>query len=318
MNTHSHGQGHAHAHGPAHDHGHGHSHEVRDFGFAFAVATLLNFALVAAQVFYGLAANSIALLADAGHNFGDALGLLLAWAAYMVGRWRPTERHTYGFRSASILAALSNSVLMLIATGAIAVEAIRRFYEPSEVAGLTVMVVAAAGIVTNGLSAWLLMAGRKGDLNVRSAFAHMVADAAVSLGVVVAGAVIWFTGWIVIDPIMSLVISAVIVWGTWGLLRESLQLSMDAVPAGIEPADVRTYLEQRPGVASIHDLHIWAMSTTENALTVHLVMPKGHPGDDCLVELCHDLKRRFGIQHPTFQIELGDAAECALAPEQVV
>jgi cobalt-zinc-cadmium efflux system protein len=289
-----------------------------DFGVAFAVATLLNFALVAAQVIYGLAANSTALLADAGHNFGDAVGLLLAWVAHIVGRWQPTERHTYGFRSASILAALANSVLMLVATGAIAVEAIRRFAEPADVAGFTVVVVAAAGIATNGFAAWLLMAGRKGDLNVRSAFVHMLADAGVSFGVVVAGAVIWATGWTIVDPIMSLAISAVIVWGAWGLLRESLRLSMDAVPSKIEPLQVRTFLEGRPGVASIHDLHIWAMSTTENALTVHLVMPKGHPGDGYLIELCHEMEHRFGVRHPTFQIELGDANECTLAPATVI
>lgn len=316
MNTHTHGPGLG--HGDHHGHGHPHGHQPVDFGFAFAAATVLNFALVFAQVFYGLVANSIALLSDAGHNFGDAIGLLLAWLAYVIGRWHPTERHTYGFRSASILAALSNAVLMLVATGAIAWEAVRRLTEPVQVASLTVIVVAAAGIIVNGLAAWLLMAGRKGDLNVRSAFAHMMADAAVSFGVVVAGVIIWLTGWTLIDPIMSLVIAGVIVWGTWGLLRESLQLSMDAVPPGIEPSLVRRYLEGRPGIASIHDLHIWAMSTTENALTVHLLMPEGHPGDNCLIELCHELEHRFGIQHATFQIELGDADECSLAPERVV
>jgi cobalt-zinc-cadmium efflux system protein len=244
--------------------------------------------------------------------------LLLAWVAYAVGRWHPTERHTYGFRSASILAALSNSVLMLIATGAIAWEAIRRLVEPGEVAGVTVMVVAALGIVVNGVSAWLLMAGRKGDLNIRSAFAHMVADAAVSLSVVVAGAVIWLTGWTVIDPVMSLVVSAVIVGSAWGLLRESFQLSMAAVPPDIEPTLVRSFLRGRPGVADVHDLHIWAMSTTDTALTVHLVMPSGHPGDGFLEALCHELDRRFAINHATFQVELGDGAECELAPAHTI
>jgi cobalt-zinc-cadmium efflux system protein len=320
MNTHVHGQhfGHGHGHSHGHDHAHGHDHHPADFGTAFAMATLLNFALVAAQVFYGLAANSIALLADAGHNFGDGFGLLLAWIAYAVGRWHPTERHTYGFRSASILAALSNSVLMLVATGAIAWEAVRRLIEPSEVAGVTVMVVAALGIAANGVSAWLLMAGRKGNLNIRSAFAHLVADAAVSLSVVKAGAVIWITGWTVVDPLMSLVVSAVIVWSAWGLLRESFQLSMAAVPPNIEIAKVRTFLRERPGVEALHDLHIWAMSTTDNALTVHLVMPAGHPGDEFLERLCHDLDHRFGINHATFQIELGDAEESALAPDHTV
>lgn len=301
-----------------HGHDHGHSHAPADFGVAFAIATLLNFALVAAQVVYGLSANSIALLADAGHNFGDALGLLLAWGAHVMARWTPTERYTYGFRSATILSALINAVMLLVATGAIAWEAIRRLSDPGEVAGMTVMVVAGIGIVVNALSAWLLMAGSKGDLNVRGAFLHLAADAGVSAGVVVAGAVILFLGWTWIDPVMSLIVSVVIVWGTWGLLRESFQLSMDAVPSGIEPSEVRTYLETLPGVASIHDLHIWAMSTTENALTCHLVMPGGHPGNDFMAAACRDLASRFAIRHPTFQIELGGRADCPLAPAHVV
>jgi cobalt-zinc-cadmium efflux system protein len=306
--------GHDHA---KHDH-HGHSHAPADFGFAFAVTTLLNFALVAVQIIYGLSANSIALLADAGHNFGDALGLLLAWGAHVMARRTPTERYTYGFRSASILSALINAVMLLVATGAIAWEAIRRLSDPGEVAGVTVMVVAGVGIAVNALSAWLLAAGRKGDLNVRGAFLHLAADAGVSVGVVIAGAVILFLGWTWIDPVMSLIIAVVIVWGTWGLLRESFQLSMDAVPSDIEPSEVRTYLEKMPGVASIHDLHIWAMSTTENALTCHLVMPGGHPGNDFISTACRDLASRFAIHHPTFQIELGDGADCPLAPAHVV
>jgi cobalt-zinc-cadmium efflux system protein len=314
--THDH-TGHDHAHGHR-GHEHGHSHAPTDFGMAFAVATLLNFALVAAQVIYGLSANSIALLADAGHNFGDALGLLLAWGAHVMARWTPTERYTYGFRSASILSALINAAMLLVATGAIAWEAIRRLPDPGEVAGVTVMAVAGIGIVVNALSAWLLMAGSKGDLNVRGAFLHLAADAGVSVGVVIAGAAILFLGWTWIDPVMSLIVSAVIVWGTWGLMRESFQLSMDAVPSGIEPSEVRAYLEQLPGVASIHDLHIWAMSTTENALTCHLVMPAGHPGNDFITAACRELASRFAIRHPTFQIELGDGADCPLAPAHVV
>jgi cobalt-zinc-cadmium efflux system protein len=301
----------------AHDHkghDHAHSHAPKDFGLAFAIATLLNFALVVVQVIYGLSANSIALLADAGHNFGDALGLLLAWGAHVLARVQPTARFTYGYRSASILSALLNAAMLLIATGAIAWEAIRRLIEPAEVAGLTVMIVAAAGIVVNGASAWLLMAGRKGDLNIRGAFAHLLADAGVSVAVVVAGAVIYFTHWTWIDPAASLLVSAVIVWGTWELLRESARMSMDAVPSGIDPADVRKYLETLPGVASVHDLHIWAVSTTENALTAHLVLPKGHPGDAFLADLCEDLAHRFGINHPTVQIEVGDAERCVLEP----
>ncbi len=301
-----------------HDHGHSHSHAPTDFGFAFAVATALNFALVVAQVIYGLSANSIALLADAGHNFGDALGLVLAWAAHVVARWAPTHRYTYGFRSASILSALLNAVMLLVATGAIAWEAIRRFADPGDVAGMTVMVVAALGIVVNGASAWLLMAGRKDDLNVRGAFLHLLTDAGVSAGVVAAGAAILLTGWDWLDPAISLAICVVIIWGTWGLLRESVQLAMGAVPREIDPSAVRAHLEKMPGVAGIHDLHIWAMSTTENALTVHLVMPNGHPGDDFLAAVCRDLEQRFRINHATLQIEMADAGVCRLQPDHVV
>jgi len=301
-----------------HDHHDHHDHAPKDFGLAFAVATLLNFALVATQVIYGLSAHSIALLADAGHNFGDALGLLLAWGAHVLARRRPSERFTYGLRSASILSALINAVMLLVATGAIAWEAFRRFSDPGEVAGLTVMVVAGIAVIANAVSAWFLMAGRERDLNVRSAFLHLVADAAVSVGVVLAGAVILLFGWVWIDPLVSLLIAGVIVWTTWGLLRESLQMSMNAVPAAIEPSDVCGYLETLPGVASIHDLHIWAMSTTEIALTCHLVMPQGHPGDGFIARVSHDLAHRFQIAHPTFQIELGDGEPCPLAPAHVV
>lgn len=317
---HDHGQNRPHDH--THDHGPGpgqsHTHIPADFGSAFAIATLLNFAFVVAQVVYGLSANSIALLADAAHNFGDALALLLAWGAHVLGRRLPTERFTYGYRSASILSALINAVTMLVTTGAIAWEAIQRFADPGEVGGLTVMVVATIGIAVNGLSAWFLMAGREGDLNIRGAFLHLVADAAVSAAVVVAGAVILLFGWNWVDPLTSLLVSAVIVWGAWALLRESLQLSMNAVPAAIEPSDVCAYLETLPGVESIHDLHIWAMSTTENALTCHLVMPQGHPGDAFIARASHELAHRFKINHPTFQIELADAGPCPLAPANVV
>jgi cobalt-zinc-cadmium efflux system protein len=302
----------------SHSHDHGHSHAPANFGVAFAVAAALNLGLVAAQVAYGLSAHSVALLADAGHNLGDVLGLLLAWGAHVIGRSVPTERYTYGFRSASILSALGNALILLIATGAIAWEAIRRLADPGEVEGITVMAVAAAGIVVNGISAWLLMAGQKGDLNIRGAFAHLIADAAVSAGVVLAGGLILLTGWTWIDPAVSLAISAVIVWGTWGMLRESVQMSMDAVPSHINPADVRGYLEQLPGVASIHDLHIWAMSTTENALTAHLVLPEGHPGDGFLTAICYDLDHKFKIKHPTIQIEVGDAGPCVLEPGTTV
>jgi cobalt-zinc-cadmium efflux system protein len=269
------------------------------------------------QVAFGLIANSVALLADAGHNFGDALALLLAWGAHVMAKASPTRRYTYGYRSASILAALANGVILLVATGAIAWEAIQRFSEADEVAGMTVMIVAAIGIVINGISAWLLLAGQAGDLNIRGAFLHLVGDALVSVGVVVAGALILLTGWHWIDPAASLVISAVIIWSTWGLLRNAVNLSLGAVPHGINPDAVREYLEGLPGVKCIHDLHIWAMSTTETALTVHLVMPNGTAGDAFLLQLSQELHHRFKIDHPTVQIET-DGDGCKLAPDHVI
>ena len=284
----------------------------------FAIATALNVGLVAVQVFYGIVAHSVALLADAGHNFGDALGLVIAWGAHVLAGLNPTTRYTYGFRSASILAALLNGVILLVTTGAIAWEAIGRLFELGEVAGLTVMVVAAIGIGINGVSAWLLMSGQKTDLNIRGAFMHMVADAAVSLGVVVAGGIILLTGWNWLDPAVSIVISAIIIWGTWALLREAINHALSAVPADIDPDEVAKYLRGLQGVEAIHDLHVWAMGTTETALTVHLVMPKGHPGDEFLQEAHHQLYDRFAIAHPTLQIELGDVGVCKLAPEHVV
>lgn len=299
-------------------HEHGHSRAVHNFGPIFAIATALNLALVLVQVFYGVVAQSVALLADAGHNFGDALGLLIAWGAYVLGKFNPTARYTYGFRSASILAALLNGVILLVATGAIAWEAILRLFEPREVAGTTVMIVAAVGILINGFSAWLLMRGQRSDLNIRGAFLHMVADAAVSFGVVVAGGLILLTGWNWLDPAVSIIISAVIVWGMWSLLREAINQSLDAVPVEIDPNEVAKFLSNLAGVESIHDLHIWAMSTAETALTCHLVMPTGHPGDDFLHTLCEELHDKFEIEHATVQIELADAANCKLAPDHVV
>jgi len=308
----------AHDHDHHHDHSHGHSHTPTDFGRAFAIATVLNLALVVVQVVYGLIADSVALLADAGHNFGDAVGLVLAWGAHLLVRVRVSDRFTYGFRSASILSALINAVLLLVATGAIALEAFRRLAEPAPVAGGTVMIVAGVGIVINGFSAWLLVAGNKGDLNVRGAFLHLVADALVSVAVVIAGGIIILTGWDWVDPLASLLIAVVIVWGTWNLLRESFQLSMNAVPKGIALGAVRNHLQSLPHVTAVHDLHVWAMSTTENALTAHLVMDNGHPGDTFLESLSHDLDHRFKIQHTTVQIEIGDGNVCILAPADTV
>jgi cobalt-zinc-cadmium efflux system protein len=305
-----------------HDHhGHdaaiGHVHAPANFGVAFAIATILNFALVAAQVFYGVAANSMALIADAGHNFADAVGLLIAWGAHALAHTAPTRRFTYGFRSVSILSALLNGAVLLVATGAIAWEAIQRLAEPGEVHGLLVIVVAAAGILINGVSAWLLAKGQRGDLNIRGAFLHLIGDAAVSAGVVLAGVVILYTRWNWIDPVASLVVSAVIVGAAWGLLAEAAKLSVAAVPAGIEPDAVKHFLEHLPGVTAVHDLHIWAMSTSETALTAHLVMPQGHEGDEFLLKVCNSLQNQFKIGHSTLQVER-DAVACKLAPDHVV
>ena len=309
---------HVHDHDEYHDHG-GLNHGPEDFGRAFAVAAVLNIALVVAQVAFGVFANSVALIADAGHNLGDVLGLLLAWGAHGMARWQPTKRYTYGFRSASILVALFNGIILMVATGAIGWEALRRLASAGEVAGVTVMIVAAIGIVVNGVSAWLLMAGRKGDLNVRGAFLHLLGDAAISFGVVVAGAMIYFTGWNRLDPLASLVISVLIVWGTWGLLRESIMMSLAAVPQGVDRASVECYLRGLPGVSEIHDLHIWAMSTTENALTAHLVRPGAGLDDRLLHEISRELEHQFKISHTTVQIEAGDTEQaCPLAPDHVV
>jgi cobalt-zinc-cadmium efflux system protein len=311
-----------HGHNHDHDHDHNHDHDAHDhvpdnFGAAFAVGTVLNGALVVVQIVYGILANSTALLADAAHNFGDVLGLLLAWGAYFLARRHPTERFTYGYRSTSIFAALLNAVILLIATGAIALEAVQRLVAPRPVAGLTVVAVAFVGIFVNGLTAWMLTAGRHGDLNIRGAYLHMLADAGVSAGVVAAGLVIAATGWFWIDPLTSIIISGVIVWGTWDLLRSSVNMSLQAVPRAIDPVTVRQYFETLPGVTAVHDLHIWAMSTTETALTCHLVMPDGHPGSGFFSSIEGELLQRFRIQHPTIQIELGDTP-CKLAPDHIV
>jgi cobalt-zinc-cadmium efflux system protein len=306
---------HSHHHGGR---GNSHAHAREDFGPIFAIVAAFNIGLVAIQIFYGIAAHSVALLADSAHHFGDVLGLMIAWAGHRLAKLNPTARYTYGFRSASILAALLNGVILLVATGGIAWEAILRLFTPGEVAGLPVMVVAAAGIAISGLSAWLLMSGQEADLNIRGAFLHMLGDAAVSLGVVVAGGLILLTGWNWLDPTTSIIISAVIVWATWGLLREAVNRSLSAVPSAIDPEEVAAYLRGLPGVEAIHDLHIWAMSTTETALSCHLVMPKGHPGDDFLRTLSHELHDRFEIAHPTLQIELGNAEACKLAAQHVV
>lgn len=273
--THDHADEHSGAHDLGHDHGgHGHSHAPKSFGKAFAIGTALNLGFVIIEAGYGIAAGSMALLADAGHNLSDVLGLLIAWGAATLGRRTPKGRYTYGFRSSSILAAFLNALLLLVAIVVIAVEAIRRFSEPAPVAGGTVMIVATVGIVINTATALLFMSGRKGDLNIKGAFLHMAADAAVSAGVVVAGFFIVKTGLSWIDPVTSLVIVAVIAIGTWGLLRDSVNMSLQAAPPGIDPLEIGSFLRAQDGVQEFHDLHVWPMSTTETALTVHLLMPR--------------------------------------------
>lgn len=308
---------HAHDRDPD-NHGHAHAHGPASFGAAFAIGIGLNFGFVVIEAAYGLISNSVALLADAGHNLGDVLGLGVAWLASVLALRAPTARFTYGMRGSSILAALFNAVFLLVVVGGLSWEAIRRLGSPEPVAGKTMMAVAAVGIVVNAVTAWLFASGRKDDLNLRGAFLHMASDALVSIGVVAAGLLILLTGWLMIDPLASLVINGVIVWGTWGLLRDSVGMSMAAVPAEIDPAAVRQFLSARAGVVAVHDLHIWPMSTTENALTCHLVMPNGHPGDAFLHDLARDLARRFKIIHATVQIEVDPQMACALAPDEVV
>jgi cobalt-zinc-cadmium efflux system protein len=295
-----------------------HSHAPADFGTAFLIGIALNTAFVVIEFVFGVIGNSVALIADAGHNLSDVLGLVVAWIGAVLARRPPSARYTYGLKGAPILAALFNAVLLLVGVGAIAWEAVHRLFAPAPVAETTVMIIAGIGVIINTITALLFMSGRKGDLNVRGAFLHMAADAAVSAGVVLAALVILLTGWLWLDPAMSLLIVAVIVWGTWGLLRESLALSLAAAPAHIVPEQVRTYLVALPGVAGVHDLHIWAMSTTEIAMTAHLVMPGGHPGDAVLAGIVAELKHRFGIVHATLQIEIGDAAACSLEPDSTV
>jgi len=305
---------HKHDHGHAHGHHHHHHPAPGDHGRAFMLAIGLNAGFVAIEFFYGFIANSTALMADAGHNLSDVLGLMLAWGAALLTRSAPTRRFTYGLRGSSILAALLNALLLMMACGAIAWEAAHRFATPEHVAGTTVSIVAGIGVLINGFSAWLFMAGSKDDINVRGAYLHMAADAALSLGVVVAGLVVMATGWSWIDPAVSLAIVVIIVLGTWSLLKESLQMVLAGVPANVDAARVTTFLEAQPGVREVHDLHIWAMSTTETALTAHLVMPGGYPGDATIDAIVTQLRGDFAIHHCTLQVEQGTTRHsgCAL------
>lgn len=304
---HTHGHIHAHAHDHhGHEHGHGHHHHLpSDRGNAFLISVVLNVAFVLVEFGFGFLAKSTALMADAGHNLSDVVGLLLAWGAIAIGRKQASRRYTYGFRGASILAALANAMLLLVASGAIALDAVQRFSSPAPVAGATIAVVSAVGILVNGISAFLLMRGSKEDLNLRSAYLHMAADALISFGVVVTGIVIIFTGWYWLDPVVSLVIVVVVLIGTWNLLSESMQLAMNAVPPQVNAEAVEAYLRKLEGVTDIHDLHIWGLSTTENALTVHLVIPRGYPGDAYLDNIARHLSKQFNVHHCTLQTEQG-------------
>jgi len=291
----------------------GHDHAPADYGRAFLIGIVLNLGFVAVEAFYGMLSNSVALLADAGHNLSDVLGLLLAWGAATLTKRKPSAHFTYGLRRSSILSALFNAVFLLVAIGAISFEAVQRLGDPQPVAGRTVMAVAAVGILVNGTTAWLFARGGKHDLNIRGAFLHMKADAAVSAGVLISGLLVLQTGWLWLDPATSLVIVAVILVGTWGLLRRSVNMALDRVPEHIPPADVVAALQGLPGVTRVHDLHIWSLSTTDVALTCHLVMPAGCPGDAFLRAVSDLLHKRFEIGHSTIQVERDDQAQCRQA-----
>lgn len=282
---------------------HDHNHGPMDFNNAFAIGIALNLAFVVIEAFYGWKVNSLALLADAGHNLSDVVGLVLAWGAVFIGKLRPDIRHTYGWKRGTILAAFANALLLFIAMGSLIWEAIGRLNTPVPVQGYTIMAVAGIGILINTATALLFMRGRKGDLNIRGAFLHMAADALVSAGVVIAGAfALWF-GWEKLDPIASLLIAAVILYSTWNLFIESLHLLFDGVPAGVDLAAVRRYLESLSGVENVHDLHVWAMGTGQIAMTVHLVMPNNVSDNAFLKEIADELHDRFEIMHPTIQVE---------------
>ena len=294
----------------AHDHHHGHGHHhhhapASGHGRAFALAVALNITIVVVQAIYGVLANSTALLADAGHNLSDVLGLLLDWGATGLATRRPSARYTFGLGGSSILASLLNAGLLLFACGVIVAEAVGRLIHPSPVAGLDVFIVALVGMLVNGFSAWLFMRGQESDLNIRGAFLHMVADAAVSAAVAISGLVILFSGWTWLDPVMSIVVVAVIVYGTWGLLRDSLKLALNGVPPGVDLQKIREYLAAQPGVTDVHDLHVWALSTTGNALSVHLVIPDGHPGDKVIDGIVGTLRAEFDMHHATLQVDIG-------------
>lgn len=301
-----------------HSHSHSHDHAPKDFGRAFAIGITLNIVFVIIETGFGFWANSIALMADAGHNLSDVFGLVVAWVGAALAKRAPTKRFSYGLKGSSILAALANAIVLLVAIGAIILEAIRRFQDPQPVQGATVMIVAGIGIVINGVTALLFARGRKGDLNIRGAYLHMAADAGVSAAVVGSGLLILLTDALWIDPAMSLAVALVILWGTWSLLRDSVAMSLAAAPAGLDVHAVEEDLKSLPGVSDVHDLHVWNMSTSEAALTAHLLMPEGHPGDDFLHQTAQRLEQKFNVHHVTLQVETAAAGECKLEPDHVV
>jgi cobalt-zinc-cadmium efflux system protein len=283
-----------------------HHPENPSFNRAFLLGTSLNIGFVVIEAVFSFLTNSVALLADAGHNLSDVLGLLLAWGASCLVRLRPTPRYTYGLRRSSILVAVLNGVILFVALSLIAIEAVQRLSHPLPIAEMTIIAVALVGVLINGITAYLFMSGQSRDLNIKGAFLHMATDTFISLGVVLAGVGMMLTGWLWFDPVISLIIAIVMGIGTWNLLQESVNLALDGVPADIDPQAVRTYLDSLPGVVAVHDLHIWAMSTTEPVLTVHLTMPTGHPGDALLSCISEDLHHKFGIEHTTIQVEIGN------------
>ena len=332
MSSHAHHANHAHGHDHHHDHHghdnhdhhdhhghhghHGHGHHGHALppnpGRALAIGIALNLVFVVLEWGFGVWSHSLALLADATHNLGDVLGLVLAWGATRLSQRAPSQRFTYGLGASSILAALANALLLVLVTGGLVWEAVRRLEDPQPVVGSVVIGVALVGAVVNGLSAWLLHRGHEHDLNMKGAYLHMLGDAAVSVAVAIAGAVIIATHWLWLDPAITVVVGLVIVWSSMGLLRDSAKLALQGVPHNIDSTEVRDYLRSLPGVTEVHDLHIWAMSTTGSALTAHLVCPGGHPGDDFIEHTRREIGERFGIRHVTLQVELGDCGEgCA-------
>ncbi|HQS84051.1 MAG: cation transporter [Alphaproteobacteria bacterium 16-39-46] len=290
-----------------HTHHHDHHHVPQDFNKAFIVGILLNSGFIIAEVIYGLHANSLALLTEAGHNASDVIGLFIAWGAILLSKRKASERFSFGLQSTSIISALLNAILLLLVTGALGWESIQRFYSPSPVSETTVITISTIGIFVNGITALLFMPGRKKDLNIRGAFLHMAGDALISFGIILSALLMLKTGWLWIDPLVSFTISIIIMLSTWGLLKDSFNLSLHATPKEIDPCKVRAYLNKLDGVKEVHDLHIWAISTTNVALSAHLLIPGGHPGDHFIKEITHTLKHDFQIDHCTLQIELDDS-----------